>query len=74
MSREAIERRDNLVALINTWNEATSPNVPRTDAEHEVQRQRARTALQSIRRNYVEGCDYRELSTGALWPITERAA
>lgn len=69
MTIEAIERRNNLITLINTWNESTSPSVPRTDAEHEVERKRARIALGSIRRNYTEGRDYRELSNGALWPI-----
>jgi hypothetical protein len=70
MNIEAIERRDNLVALINTWNEASNPAVPRTDAEHAEERERARIALRSIRRNYREGLDYKELSNGALWPIT----
>lgn len=66
---ERIERRNNLIALINTWNEATNPSVPRTDAEHEVERKRARIALGSIKRNYRLGVDYKELSNGALWPL-----
>lgn len=65
------ERRDNLIALINTYNESSSPSVARTDSEHAVERQRAKIALGSIRRNYVEGSDYKELSNGALWPISE---
>ena len=65
------DRRDNLVALINTYNEASSPYVARTDAEHAIERQRAKIALASIRRNYEPGVDYRELSNGALWPARE---
>ena len=60
-----------IIPLINTYNESSSPSVPRTDAEHTAERQRARIALASIRRNYVEGRDYRELSNGALWPVSE---
>lgn len=71
MTAETIERRDNLVALINTYNESSSPSAPRTDAEHEMERKRARIALGSIRRNYTEGSDYKELSNGALWPTSE---
>ncbi len=65
----SIARRDNLVALINTYNESSSPSVPRTDAEHDIERDRAKIALGSIRRNYTEGTDYKELSNGALWPV-----
>ena len=71
--RSETERRDNLIALINTWNECTSPSTPRTEEEHEVCRFRAKVALGSIKRNFVEGVDYRELSNGALWPISEVA-
>ncbi len=63
------DRRDNLVALINTYNDSSSPSVARTDDEHAVERLRARTALNSIKRSYIEGRDYRELSSGALWPV-----
>ncbi len=66
---EAIERRENLVALINTYNESSSPSVPRTDEEHAIERQRAKIALGSIRRSYTLGVDYREFSNGALWPM-----
>jgi hypothetical protein len=68
---EQAERRDNLIALINTYNESSSPSVPRTDAEHAIERDRARIALRSIKRNYIEGTDYKELSNGALWPVAE---
>ena len=30
----------NLIALINTYNEASSPSVPRTDEEHAIERAR----------------------------------
>ena len=70
----AAAQRDNLIALINTWNEATSPSTPRTEDEHAIQRVRARCALLAIKRNYREGVDYRELSTGALWPMEVVAA
>jgi hypothetical protein len=69
MSQIDIDRTDNLIALINTYNEASSPSVPRTDAEHKIERERAKIALGSIRRSYTEGIDYKELSNGALWPI-----
>ncbi len=64
-------RRDDLVVLINTYNESSSPSVPRTDEEHAIERSRAKIALGSIRRNFTEGSDYKELSNGALWPIAE---
>lgn len=63
------DRRDNLVSLINTYNEASDPGEPRTVAEHKIQRDRARIALASIKRNYIENQDYKELSNGALWPL-----
>lgn len=66
---ERIERRNELIALINTYNESSSPSVPRTDEEHAIERERAKVALRSIRRNFIEGVDYRELSNGALWPV-----
>lgn len=72
MTIESIECRDNLIALINTYNEASCPWVLRSDAEHEFENARARTALKSIRRNYIEGRDYRELSNGSLWPMEVR--
>ena len=68
---EAIERRNNLIALINTWNEASAPYVFRSDEEHAIENARAKTAMASIRRNYREGVDYNELSNGALWPVRE---
>lgn len=67
---ETIERRNELIALINTYNESSSPSIPRTDEEHAIERDRARIALRSIRRNFIAGVDYRELSNGALWPIS----
>ncbi len=63
------ERRDSLVSLINTYNEASNPSVPRTDEDHKIQRDRAKIALCSIHRNFIEGSDYKELSNGALWPL-----
>ncbi len=65
------EKRNSLIDLINTYNEASAPYVMRTDEEHAVSRQRAKIALGSIKRNFIAGVDYRELSTGALWPIRE---
>jgi hypothetical protein len=70
MKRTDFDRRMNLIALINTYNESSSPSVPRTDEEHKIERDRARIALKSIRRNFIEGVDYRELSTGALWTVS----
>lgn len=67
----ALQRRADLIALINTYNEASNPSVPRTDSEHKEQNQRARIALGSIRRNFIAGTDYKELSNGALWPMPE---
>ena len=63
-------RWHDLIELINIYNEASSPSVPRTDEEHAIERQRAKIALGSIRRNFVVGVDYKELSNGALWPIS----
>lgn len=59
-----------IVALIDECNAATNPSVPRTDAEHEECRERARKAMNAIRSNFREGRDYRELSNGMLWPLT----
>lgn len=69
----ARDRYENMIALINTYNEASSPSVPRTEEEHKVQADRARIALRSIKFNYVYGVDYKELSNGALWPIQAQA-
>jgi hypothetical protein len=68
-----LDRHDNLIVLINTYNESSSPSVPRTDDEHSIERSRAKIALGSIRRNYTEGVDYKELSNGALWPVSAPA-
>lgn len=65
------ERRNNLVELINTYNESSAPYVMRTDEEHKIEAQRAKIALGSIRRNFVYGVDYKELSNGALRPMSE---
>lgn len=65
------ERRLNLAELIATYNEASNPAALRTDEEHREQRLRAKIALGSIRRNYIEDVDYRELSNGALWAMRE---
>ena len=72
LAQEEADRRDNLIALINTWNEATSPYTLRSDKEHAIERARAKCAMGSIKRNYTLGVDYKELSSGALWPM-ERA-
>ena len=72
MTIEALKRRDNLIALINTWNEATSPYALRSDKEHAIERARAKCAMGSIKRNYVLGVDYKELSNGSLWPMEVR--
>lgn len=66
-----IEMRNSLVELINTYNESSSPSIPRTEEEHAIERERAKIALKSIRRNFVLGVDYKELSNGALWPISK---
>lgn len=62
--------KPNLIDLINTYNEASDPGAYRTDEEHAIERERAKKALREIRQHYIEGVDYRELSNGALWPIT----
>ena len=38
LAQEEADRRDNLIALINTWNEATSPYTLRSDKEHAIER------------------------------------
>lgn len=63
------ERLENLYALVNTWNDATCPWIARTDEEHAIERARAKTAMQSLRRNYIEGVDYREFESGRLGVI-----
>ena len=68
-NKQAYDVRDNLIALINTYNESSSPSVPRTDEEHKIESDRARIALRSIKRNYILGVDYKEFSNGALWPM-----
>lgn len=59
-----------LVELINAYNDATDPAAYRSDEEHQIERERARAALGALRRHYVEGVDYKELSNGSLWPIS----
>jgi hypothetical protein len=60
---ERIERRDNLIALINTWNEATSPSTPRTSEDHEVPGGRRR----GIRRNDMENTSQIIEQAEAIW-------
>lgn len=66
MTSYDFERRENLSALIGAYNEASNPAALRTDEEHAIQRERAKIALRSIRRCYIEGIDYHEMSNGAL--------
>lgn len=68
LAQEEFDRRNNLIALINTWNEASSPYTLRSDKEHAIERARAKCAMSAIKRNYILGTDYKELSNGALWP------
>jgi hypothetical protein len=65
----SISRKNTLISLINTYNEASCPYVLRSDEEHKTENARAKEALSRIRRSYVYGVDYKELSNGAMWPL-----
>jgi len=56
--------------LCHIYNESTCPWKLRSDHEHRRHCQRARIALKFLRRQFRENRDYKELSSGALWPIT----
>lgn len=62
-----------MVSLLSDWNELTSPSTPRTEMEHQACREAARDVLATIKRRFIEGVDYKELSNGALWPISRPA-
>lgn len=59
-----------LVELLDVWNEATAPNVPRTESEHEENAIIARESKAEINRRFVYGRDYKELSNGSLWSVS----
>jgi hypothetical protein len=62
-----------LANLCSAFNCATSPSLPMLDTEHARARQMARAIRRRMERlGYREGRDYRELSTGALWPQVSR--
>ena len=62
------QSRQSIVSLCASYNSATCPWAPRTEHEHSKQNVRARAALARIRSRFIEGRDYFELSSGALWP------
>lgn len=63
-------RNRSLPFLLDTWNCATAPYVYRTEREHKRESQRARAAMALIRSRYTYGRDYKELSNGALVPVS----
>lgn len=63
----AITESVSLADLVGEWNEVTDPSIPRTDAEHDAHRARAREIrAQIVARGYVEGVHYRETDDGRL--------
>jgi hypothetical protein len=60
-------KRD-ISTLCSIYNASSCPWRLRTDHEHKRHLQRARIALRMIRRHFLEGIHYYELSSGALWP------
>lgn len=58
--RRELPRPFHLDRLISTYNRATNPRALRTDREHRSNRRIARIALAMLRRDFVEGYDFRE--------------
>jgi hypothetical protein len=59
--------------LCAAWNHATNPALPMTDQEHKRSLQYARAIRRRMQRLGMSiGRHYRELSSGALWPIKDR--
>lgn len=55
-----------LRSLLDIWNNATRPDVPRTEHEHKRQAQRARAANRALQaRGFMYGIDWHELSDGS---------
>ena len=58
-----------LSALLASWNQSSSPSIPRSEHEHKRHAQRARAIDGRLKRvGYFYGRDWRELSNGARWP------
>ena len=59
--------------LCSAWNHATNPALPMTDHEHMRSNQYARAIRhRMLKLGFSHGRHFRELSTGALWPIADR--
>lgn len=62
-----------IVGLCAAWNHATDPARPMSDAEHRRSHTYARAIkARMARMGYRYGVHYREMSNGALWPISAR--
>ena len=60
--------------LCAAWNHATSPSRPMFEYEHVRSRSYAKAIRNRMNRlGFAQGRHYRELSTGSLWPIADRA-
>ena len=57
-----------IATLCAIYNASTCPWKLRTDWEHRRHQTRAKIALRLIRAYFIEGRDYHEMSSGALWP------
>lgn len=67
-----LDRRNKLISLLDTYNEATAPYKPLTDRQHENNARIARNAEAELKRlGFVYGKDWRELSTGFRIAIDE---
>jgi len=61
-------RRRTIGALCYAYNDATAPNVLRSDREHALQRRRARRILEALHASWSYLRDWRETESGQLWP------
>jgi hypothetical protein len=59
-----------ILGLCAAYNHATRPSLLMTEAEHTRADQYARAVKNRLARlGFAEGLDWREMSTGSLWPI-----
>jgi len=58
--------RYTIMTLVNAWNWATSPSIPRTDREHSACRTFARQCMKSLKSPNMAN-KWKEFDSGRLW-------
>lgn len=59
-----------IMGLCSAYNHTTNPGLPMSDSRHSRARQYAKAIKNRMNAiGFIYGIHYKELSTGALWPI-----